>query len=336
MVRPQALAETLASALGPLARRDAPLGARTTYGVGGRAWVLVEAESVEDLNRCHEAMCAASGPVPVLVIGRGSNLLVSDSGFEGIAIALGGEFAEAAIDGTRVEAGGATGLQALARRTAETGLTGFEWAVGVPGSVGGAVRMNAGGHGSEMADVLSGAGVYDIATGAAAKRDASSLGLRYRHSSLGPSEVVLSAEIALVAADPEETQQRIAEVVRWRKENQPGGSNAGSVFTNPEGDSAGRLIDASGLKGLRLGSARVSEKHANFFQADRHGSADDVRALVEEVRRLVLERQGVELVPELKMVGFDDLPDTAVSAVPGSTSSRGLGSCGPVAGEAAR
>ncbi|HZA00378.1 MAG TPA: hypothetical protein VE575_16580, partial [Acidimicrobiales bacterium] len=135
---------------------------------------------------------------------------------------------------------------------------------------------------------------------------ASRLELGYRCSAVGPSHVVVSATLALRPGDRAAGEREIAEVVAWRRANQPGGQNAGSVFTNPPGDSAGRLIDAAGCKGLRLRSAEVSPKHANFFQADRGGSADDLRALMEVVRRRVRERAGVDLRPETRLVGFDD------------------------------
>ncbi len=298
--------DQIASLLGPRAIRDAPLGARTTYRVGGPAALLVEATREEDLRTCHDALAAAGDPVPVLVIGRGSNMLVADAGFPGLVIALGGEFEAVDIDRelALVRAGGAVGLQALARETAGVGLTGFEWAVGIPGSIGGAVRMNAGGHGSQMADVLTRARIFQLGTGSASTRDLSELAMEYRTSSIGSGDVVVGAELALAVCDPETAIAKVREVVRWRVANQPGGLNAGSVFTNPPGDSAGRLIDAAGLKGLRRGSAVVSDKHANFFQCDSHGSADDVRALIEVVRTAVAEREGVDLLTELCMVGF--------------------------------
>lgn len=321
-----------AKRLGPAAVRDAPLGARTTYRVGGNASVLVEVDSTDTLEAVHtsliEALSGREGSVPMLVIGRGSNMLVSDAGFPGIVLALVGNFERVEISAEIVEASGAVGLQALSRQTASAGLTGFEWAVGVPGSVGGAVKMNAGGHGSEMADVLSRALLFDLVSGSTEWSEASALGLRYRHSSLGVADVVLAAELRLRPEVPEVCLERIADVVHWRRDNQPGGSNAGSVFTNPPGDSAGRLIDEAGLKGARVGSAEVSTKHANFFQADRQGSANDVRALLEMVKARVLDRFGVDLVPELKMVGFesDPLPMVQIPGVQLSTSTSGLAS----------
>ncbi len=301
--------DRVAAALGPLARRDHPLGPLTTYRVGGPAALYVEAGSEADLVAVARAL--AGHPVPVLVVGKGSNLLVADRGFEGLALRLGPAFADLVLPGPGdprpvVRAGGALGLPVLARRTVEAGLTGLEWAVGVPGSVGGALKMNAGGHGSDTAGALVAYRWVDLAAGGAAAEDGPGrLALAYRRSALRPDQVVVWAEFAVAPGDPAEGRRTLAEIVRWRREHQPGGSNAGSVFTNPPGDAAGRLVDAAGLRGYRLGGARVSEKHANFIQADEGGSADDVARLVAHVRRVVAATFGVELVPEVQMVGFD-------------------------------
>jgi UDP-N-acetylmuramate dehydrogenase len=298
--------EAAAGLLGPRAARDRPLGPLTTYKVGGPAALFVEATSLGDLAAVAGAV-AATG-VPTLVVGRGSNLLVADAGFPGVAVVLGPTFADVDVRGTSVRAGGAAALPVVARHTVRAGLTGFEWAVGVPGSIGGAVRMNAGGHGSDMAAVLVSAEVVDLAdgSGGAAAVPAADLDLRYRHSAIGPGRVVTAAELALAPGDRAEGKRTLSEIVAWRRANQPGGQNAGSVFTNPPGDSAGRLIDTAGCKGLRWGTAEVSIKHANFFQADAGGSADDVLALMHEVRRRVRDATGVDLVPETRLVGFDD------------------------------
>jgi UDP-N-acetylmuramate dehydrogenase len=294
--------EAAAELLGPIARTDVPLGPLTTYRVGGRAALFVDVIDDAGLEYVHVAV--RSSGVATLVVGRGSNLLIADSGFRGLALRLGGSFEGIEVAGARVRAGGAVSLPVLARRTASAALRGLEWAVGVPGSVGGGVRMNAGGHGAEMANALVAADVVDLLTGAERRRTRAALDLSYRHSNIGPRDVVTGVEFTLRPGDRGEAEADIADVVRWRRENQPGGSNAGSVFTNPPGDSAGRLIDAAGLKGFRVGSAFVSPKHANFFQADEGGSADDVRALIDEVQRLVAERTGVRLEPELRLVGF--------------------------------
>jgi len=296
-----------AAVLGDRGRRGAPLGALTTYRVGGPAALLLEAHDVADLALAARAV--AAGEVRVLVVGRGSNLLVADGGFTGLAVVVGEGLGGVEVDApaATVRAGGAAFLPVLARRTAAAGLTGLEWAVGVPGSVGGAVRMNAGGHGSDTGRTLDRVGLFDLAGGGAAvvrEVGAGDLDLGYRRSSVASSEVVVWAEFALGRGDRESSEVQIAEIVRWRRDHQPGGQNAGSVFTNPPGDSAGRLVEEAGLKGLRVGSATVSAKHANFVQADEGGSADDVMALIEEVRQRVKVRTGVNLATELRLVGF--------------------------------
>ena len=295
--------EALAAALGPCARRDVPLGPLTTYRVGGPAAVLVEVATDDDLRRLRDVVVGHA--VPVLVVGKGSNLLVSDRGFAGLAVLLGDGFASIDIDGVRVHAGAAVALPVLARRTASAGLTGFEWAVGVPGSVGGAVRMNAGGHGSDMHAVVTAFRFIDLRGGADGTFDAAHLAYGYRQSSVAAHHVVTAAELTLAKGDRQRSEAEVAEIVRWRRANQPGGQNAGSVFTNPPGESAGRLIDAAGLKGLRQGSAHVSPKHANFIQADDGGSADDVLALILEVQHRVMDETGVRLDPELRLIGFE-------------------------------
>jgi UDP-N-acetylmuramate dehydrogenase len=295
----------LRRSLGSLASTDGPLGARTTYRVGGAAALLAEPADEEELLAVARAYRRAGAGVPVLVVGRGSNLLVADRGFAGLALALGPGFETITVEDLDVEAGGAASLPVLARRTAAAGLAGLEWAVGVPGSVGGAVRMNAGGHGSDTAATLRSCRVLALAAGGIETRDVRRLDLGYRRSGLGDDEVVVSARHRLTRGDPDAGAATIAEVVRWRRQHQPGGSNAGSVFANPAGDSAGRLIDECGLKGERLGTAEVSAKHANFFQADDGGSADDVARLMAHVRDRVRAATGVDLVPEVRMVGFD-------------------------------
>jgi UDP-N-acetylmuramate dehydrogenase len=288
--------------LGDRARPDVPLGPLTTYRVGGRAALFMTAEDDADLTLARRVIVETD--IPVLVVGRGSNLLVADAGFPGLAVTLGEGFARIDIDGTRVRAGGAVSLPVLARQTAAAGLTGLEWAVGVPGSVGGALRMNAGGHGSDTAQHLRRYRFVDLRGGADGEHDAVRLEFGYRRSTVAADHVVVWGEYELAAGDSAASAAEISEIVRWRRQHQPGGQNAGSVFTNPADDSAGRLVDAAGLKGHRLGTAHVSTKHANFIQADEGGSADDVWALVREVQRVVAERTGVHLHPELRVVGF--------------------------------
>ncbi|MEA3055015.1 MAG: UDP-N-acetylmuramate dehydrogenase, partial [Actinomycetota bacterium] len=244
--------------------RDVPLGPLTTYRVGGPARWFARVESVDDLREVSELVRARS--LPTLVVGKGSNLLVADAGFGGVAVVLGDAFAEVVMEGEGgtegataiVRAGGATPLPVLARRTAAAGLRGLEWAVGVPGSVGGGVRMNAGGHGSDVAASLERVRVFDLASGDHRTVQSVDLDLGYRRSAIGEGDVVLEAELTATVGSADEAGAVIDEIVRWRRENQPGGQNAGSVFTNPPDDSAGRLVDAAGCKGLRVGTAEVS------------------------------------------------------------------------------
>jgi UDP-N-acetylmuramate dehydrogenase len=297
-----AAVDRAAELLGPTARRDAPLGALTTYRVGGPAALAVNPRTESDLAQVAHAV--GDSGVAVLVVGRGSNLLVADAGFPGLAVILTDAFDVIEVEGTLVRAGGGTSLPVLARRAAAASVAGLEWAVGVPGSVGGAVRMNAGGHGSDIAAVLERARVVDLRTGLAGWRGVVELDLGYRRSALGPGDVVVAAELRGRPGDRSTSEALIADIVRWRRVNQPGGQNAGSVFTNPPDDAAGRLIERSGLKGLRIGTAWVSTKHANFIQADDGGSADDVLAVVEAVRDGVRRASGVELHTEIRLIGF--------------------------------
>ena len=292
----------------------------STYRVGGPVAVLVRAKDVDALTTVAEV--ARRHRPRLLVIGRGSNLLMSDAGFSGLVVVLEGDLEAVDVPGVgenespAVRAGGAVPLPVLARRAAAGGLAGLEFYVGIPGSVGGAVRMNAGGHGRETGEVLRRAWVLDLLDGGghptASARDVVDLDLEYRHSNLRPSEVVTAAEFTVTRDDPAACEARVAEIVRWRREHQPGGQNAGSVFRNPPGDSAGRLIEAAGLKGLRVGGAVVSDKHANFFQAEAGATARDVLDLVAEVQRRVAKTTGVELVPELHVVGDDADGDQGV------------------------
>lgn len=302
--------ETAAASLGPLAQLDVPLGPLTTYRVGGSAAVFVRARERSDLVRVAHA--AQTSGLDVLPIGRGSNLLVADSGYYGIVVSV-VELAETLeIDRSTslVTASAGLALPVVARRTAAAALRGFEWAVGVPGSIGGAVRMNAGGHGSDIAASLVDVTVIDLAASAATTSEqtlsAADVGLGFRSSGLAEGAVVVQARLQLSPGDRETSERLIGEIVAWRRANQPGGQNAGSVFVNPvPGEvSAGALIDAAGLRGARLGSAFVSTKHANFIQVDDGGSAGDVRSLMRLVRDRVETTSGYRLRSEIRLVGF--------------------------------
>lgn len=297
-----------ATVLGDDARVNAPLGALTTSRVGGPAAVAYVANGLSDLQRAAEA--AATSGLEILIVGRGSNLLVADRGFEGIALFLGDAYAQIEFDraNATVTAGAAVALPVLARQCAVPGIGGLEWAVGVPGSVGGAVRMNAGGHGSDMASCLIDADIVDLEAGTGATRDVSTLDLNYRSSGLQNRHVVVRARLSGRRVPPSKVTDQIADIVRWRREHQPGGQNSGSVFMNPPAESAGAHIDQTGLRGLRIGTAEVSRLHANFIVSDPGGTAADVVALMAEIRRRVAESTGIVLQPEVRMVGFETAP----------------------------
>jgi UDP-N-acetylmuramate dehydrogenase len=281
----------------------APLAGMTTYRFGGPARYLVDAETEEDVAAA--GRLAAEEHLPVLALGRGSNLVIADRGFPGVVIRPGSGLARLAVDDDGVvTAGGGHPLPLLARETVRRGRGGLEFYTGIPGSVGGAVRMNAGCHGSDTAEWLIDARVVDLRSGNASRRDPATLDLSYRHSNLTDGEFVVEARFRTVASDRVTGEERIREITRWRREHQPGGTlNAGSVFKNPPGDSAGRIIDAAGLKGTRIGGAEVSARHANFFVAHPGATARDVRDLVEEIRRRVRESTGIDLVPEIRFAG---------------------------------
>lgn len=307
-----------ATALGIVSRTDEPLGARTTYRVGGRASLVLD---VSEPNRLTGLGNALDG-VPLVVLGQGSNTLVSDVGFDGVAIVVGsGDAASRAEEGmvfragsssgepTEMEVGAAARLPVIARRAVAKGLCGAEWMVGVPGSVGGAVRMNAGGHGADAASMLRWADVLDLRSSRRARIAADVLGLRFRGSALADHHLVIAACFALSAAPTHEGScaDRLTDIVGWRRDHQPGGQNAGSVFVNPgDGErSAGALIDSCGLRGRRVGTATVSEKHANFIQSEPEGRADDVVALMCEVQDEVSRRHGITMRSEIRLVGFE-------------------------------
>lgn len=284
---------------------DAPLGARTTYRVGGSVAALVTLSSDEDVEAFSSRLATSSRPV--VTVGNGSNLLVADGFLDVVAVHLDGDFTALQVsddaEGVRVVAGAGLDLPVAARRLAGEGIVGFEWAVGVPGTFGGAVAMNAGGHGSEMkASVVR---VQVWSGGRWRWLDAGEMDFSYRHSALQSGDIVTRVELRLQRGDATLAREQISEIVRWRREHQPGGANGGSVFRNPAGDSAGRLIEAAGLKGYRLGSAMVSEKHANFIIADPKGSANDVVSLMRHVRSTVRETSGVWLETEHRLLGFE-------------------------------
>lgn len=287
-----------------LVRENVPLGPLTTYKAGGPAALFAEVGTIDELEALVDS--GLTRERRVLVLGRGSNLVVSDSGFDGLVVKLDGQFATAQITGNEVVAGGAMPLPRLARQAVADGLLGLEFFVGVPGSVGGAVRQNAGCFGVETRDRLLTAHVIDLESGVSQERSADDLDLSYRHSNVAASEIVVSASFEGYRGDPSAGKEKMREITRWRKEHQPGGTlNAGSVFKNPEGVAAGELIDGLGLKGMSVGGVSVSEKHANFFVAGPEATADDIYRLVHLVKDTVFELSGTMLEPEIQFVGFE-------------------------------
>lgn len=304
---------------------EVPLAPATTYQVGGAARCATAVRSAEDVGALAEVLCTRRD-IDVLLVGRGSNLLVSDAGFEGLAVFLGsharlpGSDVDADAEGTAgarradeieiagslVVATGWTSLPVLARRTVAARRCGLQWAVGVPGTVGGAVRMNAGGHGSDIEASLVSTKIVSLRSGRSADIAARDLGLHFRGSALADHHLVVSASFETGEALDDACERELAEIVAWRRANQPGGRNAGSVFVNPapgEG-SAGALIDAAGLRGMRHGGAEVSDKHANFIQADPGATAADVVELMSKVQDKVRAAHGVTLRSEVRLVGF--------------------------------
>lgn len=292
---------------GARAVEHAPFGARTTYRVGGTARVVLELGELEDLRELSPLIRATGAPV--VVLGNGSNTLVADGEFDGVVLVLGRGFTRLEwreVDGVVVvSAGAALDLPVAARRLAEAGITGFEWAVGVPGTFGGAAVMNAGGHGSDMAHCVERVDAWSLRRDRLAEFSVAQLDYGYRRSTLGADDVVVEVTLALGRGDPEAARAQIAEIVRWRRAHQPGGANAGSVFANPPEGPAGRLIEEAGCKGLSRGGARVSDKHANFIVAEPGARAEDVLALMLEVRARVEAATGVRLASEVRTVGFE-------------------------------
>ena len=250
---------------------------------------------------------------PVAVVGSGSNLLVADEGFRGLVLKLGGSLTEVERDGERLVCGGGARLPSAAARAAGWGLTGLEFGVNIPGTVGGAVRMNANAYGGELGRVLESVSIC-TASGSE-QRAPEDLGLRYRGSNLGEREVVSGASFALSESDAAEVKAAMAEMRRKRKEAQPSGIKTfGSTFMNPEdpraeGRSAGQLLDAAGCRGLQVGGARLSPKHANFVENTGDATTADILAVMAAARRRVHERFGVVLEPEVQVLGDVNWPE---------------------------
>ena len=290
--------------IGVKTSRDEPLARFTTMRVGGPADLFATVHNAHELRAL--VRFARTRELPHFVLGRGSDLVIADAGIRGLVIQVRAEGSR--TDGDRYTAEAGVQMARAATETQRAGLTGLEFGLAIPGAVGGAVWANAGAHDADVAGVLETARVL-AADGTETIVPASELALSYRdsrfkHGGDGPRDVIVEATFRLAAADPDTIKARLDEIRHWRQAHQPLGlPSAGSVFRNPDGDSAGRLIDAAGLKGTRIGGAVVSEKHANFIVNDQKGSATDVRRLAERVRAEVLARHGVTLAFEVEFVG---------------------------------
>ena len=296
--------------IGVKTSRDEPLGRFTTMRVGGPADLFATARNAHELRAL--VRFARTRGLPHLILGRGSDLVIADGGVRGLVIQVRAEGSR--TDGERYTAEAGVQMARAATETQRAGLTGLEFGLAIPGTVGGAVWANAGAHDADIAGVLESARVL-AADGSETVVAAADLGLGYRDSRFkhavpgstgadAPREVVIDATFRLAMADPDIIKTRLDEIRHWRQAHQPIGlPSAGSVFRNPPGDSAGRLIEVAGLKGTRIGGAVVSEKHANFIVNDRKGSAGDVRQLADHIRAEVLARDGITLQFEIEFVG---------------------------------
>jgi UDP-N-acetylmuramate dehydrogenase len=284
----------------PFVQADYPTSRLTTVGTGGPARWFARPTDVAGL--ADVLAWAEEAGLEVAVIGLGSNLLVADEGYDGVVIRLAGELARIERDGERIVCGGGASLAAIVKRATGWGLSGIEFGCAIPGTAGGAVRMNAGAYGGEMRDVLGEALV--IGAGGARRGGPDELGMRYRRSAVAPGEVVAEVVLALRPDDPGRIRQTVSEMQRRRREAQPAKVRTfGSVWKNPDPErTAGRLLEECGLKGYAVGGARISPVHANFIENHDGARSADVIALMREARRRAHER-GVELEHEVQMLG---------------------------------
>lgn len=282
-------------------REDEPLWRHVSFRIGGPADVLVIPRSLDELHAVARWLFGQG--MPFTVLGQGSNVLIADLGIRGVVIKIGKGLDHFTFSGDRLTAEAGAGLPHLARAAAERGLSGLEFAAGIPASVGGAVVMNAGAHGHAMQEIV--ASVRVLTPDEDVTMTPEALGYAYRTSTLQSSRaVVLDATLRLVPRDPHTVRQRTEEWLRQRNATQPiGPPSSGCVFRNPVGDHAGRLIDLAGGKGMHVGGARVSEVHANYIVNTGEAKAADVLGLMHKVNALVAEKFGVRLEPEIKLLG---------------------------------
>lgn len=298
------LARQLADLLPGRVRFHEPMKLHTTWRIGGPADIFVEPQGVDDLARA--LAFARRENLPVAVIGGGSNLLVKDGGIRGLVIKIGEGLAQLEILGARISAGAGAKLARLTRAAKEAGIGGCEFLAGIPGTVGGAVIMNAGAYGKATGDICTAVKLMDEA-GRLEERSGAALGFGYRTSSLkGSKLIVVEASFQGVFREPQAIEAEMKGILEKRKQTQPlGHPSAGSVFKNPPGTSAGFLIEQAGGKGMRVGDAAVSHVHANFIVNLGRAAARDVLELMERVKMLVWQKYAVELEPEVQILGED-------------------------------
>jgi len=282
-------------------RANEPMARHTTFRIGGPADLLITCDTIADLSEALR-VCAEE-EVAWTVTGKGSNLLVADEGYRGAVIVLGKEFKAHTVQGEEIKAGAACILAYIVRDAFSRGLAGMEFAVGIPGTVGGALAMNAGSRGVWMDSIVEFVTLYVPGSGLERLRGAD-VDWSYRHSGLGARGVIVEAVLKLQESEKARIRQAMEESLDRRKETQPlGVPSAGSVFANPQGDSAGRLIEASGLKGTRLGGARISDVHANFIVNEGGATAADVIGLIRKIQMTIRDTYGIELTPEIRLLG---------------------------------
>lgn len=299
-----AAANRLCGSLSGRLRRDEPLSRHTSFRIGGPADLLIECDTVADLAKATAVL--AEERVDWTLLGKGSNVLASDQGYRGAVLVLGRDFKRHNVDGVHLRAGAGVILAALVQDAFRHGLTGLEFAVGIPGTVGGALAMNAGTRDEWMERVVESVTLFVVGQGLTSVRGPE-VAWGYRSSDLPRQGIIVETSLRLESGDTAWIRRGMEASLRRRKRSQPLGTpNAGSVFVNPDGDSAGRLIEAAGLKGRRVGGAMVSELHANFIVNDGGARAADVTALVDLIRRSVKDVHGIELKPEIRFLGpFD-------------------------------
>src|SRR5689334_10547723 len=299
--RAAVLADTLEAVLPGRVRAAEPLARHTSFRIGGPADVLAVPDTADELAEIVRA--AGHAGVPLTILGGGSNMLVGDGGIRGVVVKLGRGFRRVAWDAPCVEAGAAVQLGRLARDAAERGLAGLEYAEGIPGTVGGALFMNAGAYGGEVSGAVD--AVEGVRRGGVVARlAAAALAFPYRRTARPASFLVTAVRFRLRPESADAVRTRLEQARARRTASQPHGeANAGSIFKNPPGDFAGRLVERAGLKGMRVGGARISEAHGNFIVNEGGARAADVQALMQEAQRVVWERSGVWLEPEVRLVG---------------------------------